>query len=73
VRKVIVFSLVFLFLGGLTYFFLSYEEKYYKLSDTAPPEYVKYLKENNLDVKVEKDGSLWLNEKDKADYVVCCS
>ncbi|MED1801709.1 hypothetical protein [Brevibacillus porteri] len=72
-RKLIVFTLVFFFLGSLTYLFFNQEEKYYKLSETAPPEYVKYLKENGLDVKVEKDGSLWLNEKDKADFVVCCS
>lgn len=72
-KKTIVIASCFILLGCIAFFLLNHEEKYYKLGETAPPEYVKKLKENGLDVKVEKDGSLWLNEKDKADFVVCCT
>jgi hypothetical protein len=49
------------------------EKKYYKISDSAPTEYVDLLKKNKLDFKVEKDGSLWLNERDEARFVACCT
>lgn len=72
-RKTIVITSGFLLLGCIAFVLLHHEEKYYKLGEAAPPEYVKKLKENGLDVKVEKDGSVWLNEKDHADFVVCCT
>lgn len=72
-KKRFVTASFFLLLGLIAFFLLGQEEKYYKLSETAPPEYVEELKKNGLDVKVEKDGSLWLNERDQPDYVVCCS
>ncbi|MDA5108106.1 hypothetical protein [Brevibacillus thermoruber] len=55
------------------YLSFNQEKKYYKISDSAPTEFVDLLKRNKLDFKVEKDGSLWLNERDEAKYVACCT
>ncbi|CAJ1001088.1 hypothetical protein QO009_004170 [Brevibacillus aydinogluensis] len=55
------------------YLAFTQEKKYYKISDFAPAEFVDMLKRNELDFKVEQDGSLWLNVNDEADYVACCT
>jgi hypothetical protein len=73
-RKFILVTIVLLIIVGITGYMNSDKAKeYYKYADDSPPEYVDYLKLNGIDVKVEKDGSLWININDRDDLLICCS